>query len=109
MATTCLIPLHRGKGRSVHTAISSIIDYAENPEKTDKGIARIEALGNTGGGNLMKNEMNRSKIFPITMAALWGIVFANAMHSWTLGICMGLCMGIAFGLFDSDRGENEDE
>ena len=37
MATTCLIPLHRGKGRSVHTAISSIIDYAENPEKTDKG------------------------------------------------------------------------
>ena len=37
MATTCLIPLHRGRGRSVRTAISSIIDYAENPEKTDKG------------------------------------------------------------------------
>ena len=37
MATTCLIPLHRGKGRSVRSAISSIIDYAENPEKTDKG------------------------------------------------------------------------
>ena len=37
MATTRLMPLHVGKGRSVHTAISSIIDYAENPVKTDKG------------------------------------------------------------------------
>ena len=84
----------------------------KTPEKTDEGIARIKALGNTGGGNLMKNEMNRSKIFPISMTALWGIVFANAMHSWTLGICMGLCMGIAFGLFDSGNkgagGKGED-
>lgn len=37
MATTRLMPLHVGKGRSVKTAISDIIDYVENPEKTDKG------------------------------------------------------------------------
>jgi hypothetical protein len=37
MATTRLMPLHIGKGRDVGTAISDIIDYAENPEKTDYG------------------------------------------------------------------------
>ena len=37
MATTRLMPLHTGKGRNVNTAISDIIDYAENPEKTDYG------------------------------------------------------------------------
>ena len=43
------------------------------------------------------------------MTLLWGMVFSQAMHSITLGLCMGLLMGIAFGLFDSDRGGNEDE
>lgn len=37
MATTRLMPLHIGKGRSVSTAIKNIIDYSENPEKTDGG------------------------------------------------------------------------
>ena len=37
MATTRLMPLHTGKGRDVGTAISDIIDYAENPGKTDYG------------------------------------------------------------------------
>ena len=37
MSTTRLMPLHIGKGRSFSTAISGIIDYVENPEKTDKG------------------------------------------------------------------------
>ena len=37
MATTRLIPLHTGKGRTVGTAISDILDYVENPEKTDGG------------------------------------------------------------------------
>ena len=37
MATTRLMALHTGKGRSVSTAISDIIDYVENPDKTDKG------------------------------------------------------------------------
>jgi len=31
------MPLHTGKGRDVGTAISDIIEYAENPEKTDYG------------------------------------------------------------------------
>lgn len=37
MATTRLMSLHTGKGRDVGTAISDIIDYVENPEKTDYG------------------------------------------------------------------------
>ena len=37
MATTRLMPLHIGKGRTVGTAIQAIIDYVENPEKTDYG------------------------------------------------------------------------
>ena len=31
------MPLHTGKGRTVGTAISDIIDYVENPDKTDSG------------------------------------------------------------------------
>ena len=31
------MPLHIGKGRDVSTAISDIIDYVENPQKTDNG------------------------------------------------------------------------
>ena len=37
MATTRLMPLHTGKGRAVGTAISDIIDYVQNPQKTDNG------------------------------------------------------------------------
>lgn len=37
MATTRLMSLHTGKGRSVGTAITDIIDYVRNPEKTDHG------------------------------------------------------------------------
>ena len=37
MATTRIIPLHTGKGRTVGKAISDIIDYVKNPEKTDHG------------------------------------------------------------------------
>ncbi len=33
MATTRLMPLHTGKGRTVGQAISDIIDYTENPQK----------------------------------------------------------------------------
>ena len=51
----------------------------------------------------------KGKVFPVSMAFLWGIVFTQSMHSLTLGICMGLLMGIAYSLFDSDRGGNEDE
>ena len=37
MATTRIMPLHCGKGRTVGKAISDIIDYVKNPEKTDNG------------------------------------------------------------------------
>ena len=46
----------------------------------------------------------KKSVFPVSMTVLWGIVFTQAMHSVTLGICMGLLMGIAFGLFDSGHG-----
>lgn len=37
MATTRIMPLHAGKGRTVSKAISDIIDYVKNPDKTDHG------------------------------------------------------------------------
>ena len=37
MSTTRLMALHTGKGRSVGAAIRDIIDYVENPEKTNQG------------------------------------------------------------------------
>ena len=32
MATTSIMPLHAGKGRTVGKAISDIIDYVKNPD-----------------------------------------------------------------------------
>ena len=37
MATTRIMPLHVGKGRTESRAISNIIDYVANPKKTDNG------------------------------------------------------------------------
>jgi len=37
MATTRLMPLHIGRGRTVGTAISDILDYVKNPAKTENG------------------------------------------------------------------------
>ena len=37
MATTRIMPLHIGKGRTESRAISKIIDYVANPQKTDPG------------------------------------------------------------------------
>ena len=37
MATTRIMPLHIGKGRTESRAISKIIDYVANPKKTDHG------------------------------------------------------------------------
>jgi hypothetical protein len=37
MATTRIMPLHIGKGRTESCAISAIIDYVANPQKTDHG------------------------------------------------------------------------
>jgi len=51
----------------------------------------------------------KNKAFPISMTVLWGMTFGSAMHSLTMGICMGLMMGIAFGLFDSDKKDNQEK
>ena len=37
MATTRIMPLHTGKGRTESKAVSDIINYVENPQKTDNG------------------------------------------------------------------------
>ena len=37
MATTRLIPLHSGKGRTVAEALGRVTDYVKNPEKTNGG------------------------------------------------------------------------
>ena len=37
MATTRLMPLHTGKGRTVAEALGRTADYVKNPEKTDNG------------------------------------------------------------------------
>ena len=37
MATTRLMPLHAGKGRTVAEALGRTTDYVKNPEKTDGG------------------------------------------------------------------------
>lgn len=37
MATTRIIPLHIGKGRTFDQVVSDIIDYVKNPEKTGHG------------------------------------------------------------------------
>ena len=37
MATTRLMPLHSGKGRTVAEALGRVTDYVKNPEKTNSG------------------------------------------------------------------------
>ena len=39
MATTRIMPLHIGKGRTESRAISDIIDCVANPQKSDNGTA----------------------------------------------------------------------
>ena len=40
MATSRLIALHCGKGRSIGTAISDIIEYVKNPDKVIEKIQK---------------------------------------------------------------------
>ena len=51
----------------------------------------------------------KKKVFPVSMAVLWSLVFTISMHSWSLGICMGMMMGIVFGLFDSDNNDDHEK
>ena len=50
MATTRIMPLHVGKGRTESRAISDIIDYVANPQKTDEysgqQVYTVRLLGN---------------------------------------------------------------
>ena len=50
MATTRIMPLHVGKGRTESRAISDIIDYVANPQKTDEysgqQVYTVRVLGN---------------------------------------------------------------
>ena len=51
MATTRIMPLHVGKGRTESRAISDIIDYVVNPQKTDEysgqQVYTVRLLGKT--------------------------------------------------------------
>ena len=50
MATTRIMPLHVGKGRTESWTTSDIIDYAVNPQKTDEysgqQVYTVRLLGN---------------------------------------------------------------
>ena len=56
MATTRIMPLHVGKGRTESRAISDIIDYVANPQKTD-AASSSPALPATAG--------------PLTLSSCW--------------------------------------
>ena len=47
MATTRIMPLHVGKGRTESRAISDIIDYVANPQKTDNGDRKSTRLNSS--------------------------------------------------------------
>ena len=55
MATTRIMPLHVGKGRTVGRAIRDIIGYVQNPDKTDGGrlIACYECDGRTADAEFL--------------------------------------------------------
>jgi len=45
IATTRIMPLHKGRGRSVGKAIGDILDYVENPERqTAAGLLPLMAV-----------------------------------------------------------------
>ena len=48
MATTCLMPLHIGKGRTVTEALGRTTDYVKNPEKTESERRRRAKRGQLG-------------------------------------------------------------
>ena len=55
MAATRLIALHINKGRTIAQCLRDRTDYAQNPEKTEKGKKRKEeAAGNESGRHKKK-------------------------------------------------------
>ncbi len=55
MATTRLIPLHTGKGRTIQAALAGSLDYIEDPEKTDGGelISTFECAAESADAEFM--------------------------------------------------------
>ena len=51
----------------------------------------------------------KKMIFPISMAIIWGMVFASSLHDWVIGASMGIMMGGAFGLFGSSEEDNKEK
>lgn len=70
----------------------------KDAERDQKRI-RLCAFFLRGTGS--KGAEMKNKVFPLSMAILWGIVYTNALGSTALGICLGLLMGMVFGLFES--------
>ena len=57
MATTRIMPLHIGKGRTIGKAVREILDYVKNPEKTDQQrlISSFECDSRMADGTLLMN------------------------------------------------------
>ena len=65
MATTRIMPLHTGKGRSVSKALKDSVDYLENPFKTDNGewISSYECDARTADNEFL---LAKQKYFALT-------------------------------------------
>ena len=59
MAATYLMPLATCKGRTVGQEIRGIIDYTENPQKTDGGKKGNLQVGSPGGTNPSRTSASR--------------------------------------------------
>ena len=66
MATTRIMPIHVGKGRTESRAISDIIDYVANPQKTDNGrlITGFACVSGENGGPVANKFQIASAITP---------------------------------------------
>ncbi|MCL1821162.1 MAG: relaxase/mobilization nuclease domain-containing protein [Oscillospiraceae bacterium] len=64
MATTSIMPLHTGKGRSVARALKDSVDYMENPLKTDGGelISAYECDARTVDNDFMLSKQRYASI-----------------------------------------------
>jgi hypothetical protein len=69
--------------------------------RTQSGIRKDPSLRFFERGTGSKGAEMKNKVFPLSMALLWSIVYTNALGSTALGICLGLLMGMVFGLFES--------
>ena len=81
MATTRIMPLHIGKGRTESRAISDIIDYVANPQKTDNGklITGYGCDSRTADAEfLLAKRQYNFPVFPVLIKGL--LVAADFCH-----------------------------